>query len=80
MTHQNGQTICRHHGARYCALRGPSHIAFKPGRRLRLNGHRFHTMNLLEINRWHTHGTLNQGAVGKDLARLITRPKAKVKR
>jgi hypothetical protein len=80
MAHQNGQAIGSHHGARHTALRCPSHIAFKPGRRLRLNGHRFHTMNLLEINRRHTHGSLNQGAVGKDFARLITRPKAKVKR
>jgi hypothetical protein len=37
-------------------------------------------MDLLEIDRWHTHGSLNQAAVGKDLARLIPRPKAKVKR
>jgi hypothetical protein len=80
MAHQNGQAIGSHHGARHTALRCPSHIALKPGRRLCINGHSLHTMHLLEINRRHTHGSLNQGAVGKDFARLITRPKAKVKR
>jgi hypothetical protein len=36
-------------------------------------------MDLFEINRWHTHGALNQAAIDKHLARLIARHQAEVK-